>query len=360
MTLSSVINHHVNDRISRRLELAMSDLPHTADAHWPVAPGTEPLDVFPPGEILASSIDRRDREVLLQDAFLNLNGGHLYVTTFANSPQRAADRLAEILRLIPRGENPDPDTIPVTFWSLSTHGPASITRDLDADSWETIRENYTAETQAELDRMMSEGFRPGLGGQLLLWHGEPGTGKTTALRALAREWKDWAEVHYIVDPDNFFGSAAYYMVNVLMGGEQYASLPGGNAEEEDEAKPPWRILILEDCGEMLQPDARRDVGQALSRFLNACDGLIGRGLRVLVLVTTNEKLSKLHEAVARPGRCAAEIEFGTFAPLEADRWLEAHSVDPGSSNAHVTLADLYAEVEGARRRESEPKVGFGA
>ena len=32
-------------------------------------------------------------------------------------------------------------------------------------------------------------------GALLLWHGEPGTGKTHALRALVRSWRDWCSAH---------------------------------------------------------------------------------------------------------------------------------------------------------------------
>src|SRR5207248_7878403 len=73
--------------------------------------------------------------------------------------------------------------------------------------------------------------------------------------------------------------------------------------------PPWRLLVLEDTGELLRPDAKSIIGQGLSRFLNVVDGLIGQGLRILVLVTTNEEIGTLHPAVARPGRCAANIDF---------------------------------------------------
>jgi hypothetical protein len=53
-------------------------------------------------------------------------------------------------------------------------------------------------------------------------------------------------------------------------------------------------------------------------FLNVVDGLIGQGLRVLVLVTTNEELKSLHPAVARPGRAAANIEFHALSRHEAN------------------------------------------
>lgn len=96
-------------------------------------------------------------------------------------------------------------------------------------------------------------------------------------------------------------------------------------------------------------------GQRLSRLLNVVDGLIGQGLRVLVLVTTNEPLGSLHPAVTRPGRCAAQIEFAAFSSEEADAWLERHGqVGDGSAR---TLASLFGHREGLEGPEKRP-LGF--
>ena len=57
---------------------------------------------------------------------------------------------------------------------------------------------------------MSANYRPE-SGQLLLWHGEPGTGKTYALRALAWEWRAWCRFHYVTDPERFFNEANYML-----------------------------------------------------------------------------------------------------------------------------------------------------
>ena len=76
---------------------------------------------------------------------------------------------------------------------------------------------------------------------------------------------------------------------------------------------------------------------------------------MLVLVTTNEPLGSLHPAVARPGRCVAEIEFVAFSAEEADEWLERHG-RPGNGAAR-TLASLFGG-DAARPRREKSSFGF--
>ena len=117
-------------------------------------------------------------------------------------------------------------------------------------------------------------------------------------------------------------------------------------------------MILEDAGEVLLPEARRQMGQGFSRLLNASNGLIGQGLESNFLITTNEHVGRLHPAVSRPGRCAAQIEFEAFTRREAAAWLKKknHVVDDLVNEP--TLADLYALVRGERSKTSAVKVGF--
>jgi hypothetical protein len=129
-------------------------------------------------------------------------------------------------------------------------------------------------------------------------------------------------------------------------------------EEPESGPQAWRLLVLEDTGELLTPDAKSVIGQGLSRFLNVVDGLIGQGLRVLVLVTTNEEIKALHPAVARPGRAAANIEFAPLSRDEAAAWLERHEVVAGTQR-ESTLATLYAVLEGRSPEEPATSIGFG-
>jgi hypothetical protein len=90
------------------------------------------------------------------------------------------------------------------------------------------------------------------------------------------------------------------------------------------------------------------------------DGLLGQGLRTLVLVTTNELLRTLHKAVSRPGRCASEIEFDLLSAAEVKAWLKKHDMhDRETDGAPCTLADLYGKADdfhGAQERGR--KMGF--
>jgi ribosomal protein L32 len=256
-----------------------------------------------------------------------LEGGELRLRVAAKSRDDVAAAVLSFRDRFPFAAPATDDLVPVTFWSYGKFGAQSYTRRVAVQPWAEIDGNYTAGVRDQLASMMT-GFEPAKGGQLLLWQGPPGTGKTWALRALASEWSSWADFHYIVDPDAFFGEHADYMVEVLL--RESFSYEGDEPEEK------WRLLVLEDTGELLSADAKEKSGQALSRLLNVVDGLIGQGLRVLVLVTTNDEITAFHPAVSRPGRCAAQIEFAPLSPEEAAKWLGS------DADAPATLAELYA------------------
>lgn len=232
----------------------------------------------------------------------------------------------------------DDSEVLVTFWA---HGavPPRARRRVSAPEWAGISENYARPTADALSPLMAA-TEPGPGG-LVLWHGEPGTGKSHALRALIRAWRPWCDAHFITDAETFLGSEAGYLLGTLL-----RSARARRAQ----------LIILEDAGELLASDARAVAGQALSRLLNVSDGLLGEGLRAVVLVTTNEPLRRLHPAVVRPGRCWAEVEFERLDAATAQTWLRARGAD-GRLDGAATLAELFAIADG-RAITARPPLGF--
>lgn len=192
--------------------------------------------------------------------------------------------------------------------------------------------NYAAATRAKLTTLLA--LRPPFNGRVLIWTGLSGTGKTSAVRMLIEAWRGWCGVECVIDPEELFKHPHYIS----------AVMRGSSAIGDDEK---WRLVVLEDAGELVRVDARSEYGPGLARFLNFSDGLIGQHGKCMFLITTNEDITRLHSAVARPGRCIDHCDFTPLSASEADGWRISYGLTPRGVSA--TLAELYAEKAGVTR-----------
>jgi len=255
------------------------------------------------------------------------------VVLVATSDETLTESIVRSLELTAKPA-PQPETIRLNLWHTKFR-PVQNSRRLPTEHWASIEENYPKVTRDHLADVMHLN-QPGGSGQLMLWHGPAGTGKTTALRALMTEWEGWCKFHYITDPERFFDDPGY--ITEVMFPEQPI--------RDEDCQPTWRLIIVEDNDRFIRHNNARSNTDGLGRLLNLTDGILGQGYRNIVLLTTNEPLDRIHPALTRPGRCLASIEFDRFSPIEAANWLPDGLPIP---NGPMTLAEMYESAKAHTR-----------
>lgn len=291
---------------------------------------TEQMVVFEHGDMLVA---------------MNTFNNHLWYGSWSPDPlnqARDADFAVELLKDLPPVVETDDKTISMSFWFDSSGGPKQTERSIAIDPWEAIDHNYPTQARQGISDIikLDPNNLEGSAGKFFLMHGPPGTGKTTAIRALAAAWSKWCEVEFIVDPEVCFGGNTSYLMHVLLhGSSDEMTLSDGSSTNK------WRLFIVEDADEFISANAKERTGQALSRLLNIGDGLIGQGLKILLLFTTNVEIGKLHPALTRPGRCMANVHVPAMTPAECAEWAKSHDFDFRPTDGKTrTLAEMYAEL----------------
>ena len=166
--------------------------------------------------------------------------------------------------------------------------------------------------------------------ELILFYGEPGTGKTSLIKHLIKDNKD--------------------KPFIFIDGSLFSSISDGTflsfITDNKNA-----VLIFEDCEKILM---KRDesYNQNIGTLLNLTDGLMADEYTLKFIMTFNCPMDKIDDALRRKGRLSLEYKFDK---LKADK---AHKIN-NSANEDITLADLYNLEEevsiGAKKRV---KIGF--
>ena len=239
----------------------------------------------------------------------------------------------QIRSWIPTPE-PQETSVTVDFWQRS-RGMHTTSRTIDTPAWVDVASNYPGGVRTDLDELMSMAIDAPVG-RVILWHGPPGTGKTTAIRTLARAWRHQARFQVVIDPDAAFVEASNLMQMLL-------------SDDADEGM--WRVLVVEDADRLVDVDTQ---GATLSRLLNVGDGIVGQGVRVMVLLTTNRAPAELHPALSRPGRCLSHVAFRHFTRAEAVEAFPDRADDFRTEATELSLAEILTG-----QPDLEPAEAFG-
>jgi hypothetical protein len=252
--------------------------------------------------------------------------GDWEVSIGANSAAEINRWISVINALLPERTASSNSQLMVTFWSQNPKWmtASSFVRGITAPEWSEIQNNYPNEVQGQLSSLMAM-QEPTSAGKIMLFHGLPGGGKSRSILSLMRQWSGWCNSSVVTDPDRLFGDATY--LNSLLAEVAYSDKN-------------WLLLVVEDGDEFIDKDERSSKGQGIARILNVADGILGQGLNLLTLITTNVKVESLNPAMARPGRCMANVHFSAFDAEEAAVWAAKEGFELPEGD-QFTLAELY-------------------
>ena len=167
------------------------------------------------------------------------------------------------------------------------------------------------------------------GESLVLFYGEPGTGKSSLIRKLIT---DVNRKFIIMDPS----------IVSTISDEQFIQFLSDHKGS---------IIVLEDCEKLLK--SRDDGGHAtIGTILNLTDGIVGDAFGVKFLCTFNSKLKDVDKALLRKGRLSLKYEFKKL-PLE-----KVKKIYPGAED-DMTLAEAYYGMEeNDFSKEERRQIGF--
>lgn len=172
---------------------------------------------------------------------------------------------------------------------------------------------------------------------LYLFHGPPGTGKTTYIKYLANT----LDKKFIFIP---------HSQAVDLDGPSLLSLLAANSN---------CILVLEDAEALLE-DREISNNFAISTILNLSDGIVGSLLKTSMILTYNVSESKIDKAILRKGRLCVDHTFDTLSAEEAQALATSLDIDVEITEP-MTLGDVYNMSDETFREEAPKKkpIGFG-
>ena len=168
--------------------------------------------------------------------------------------------------------------------------------------------------------------------ELMLFYGEPGTGKSSLIKHFICKYPD---VSFIIMDGSLLASVSQ---EILMS----YFLDNENT-----------IFILEDCEKSLM-NRDNNYNPVMPVLLNLTDGIIGDVLGIKLICTFNTALSNIDKALLRKGRLSLKYEFKALDKEKVKKILHDDNI-----SKDMTLADIYnVDEENDFSKKKTSRIGF--
>lgn len=176
--------------------------------------------------------------------------------------------------------------------------------------------------------------------------GEPGTGKTTYIRALMWQLRR-THRFYTIPLQEFTRMTASDLTSFWL-------------DEKKEHAKQTIVMVIEDAEDLIRGDGHERPPQ-IATLLNLSDGLVGELLEFQIIVTVNCPLEDIDPAITRKGRLMAYHEFRRLTGDEAARLAAHHKLELATPAPEEgwTLAEIFNFSEaGGYERPAPGRLGF--
>jgi len=167
---------------------------------------------------------------------------------------------------------------------------------------------------------------------LVLFHGEPGTGKTYYIRHLMKELSKRNKYLIYVPSsliESMFDSSIINFISTFVMEKQKEGI---NC-----------VLLLEDAEQLLVSRKGDERTLGISNLLNITDGILNDLLHIQVIATFNTNISNIDEALTRPERLIARKNFKKLSKEKTKELVDFLKIDI-SVNSGMTLAEIYSRL----------------
>lgn len=208
--------------------------------------------------------------------------------------------------------------------------------ELEKAPFSSIEQNYSNEVILKVKKTI-ETIKTAKHGLIIL-NGPPGTGKTHLIKALLSEMAEERQ-GVTCSPAQFFLGQAGNLAEVA-------------------TQFPKSILVFDDIGDVLQPDAAIANVDARANILNFSDGLFSILEDTILILTFNFDVNKIDPAFLRPGRCLSHIVVEALPYEKAIPLLSEH-LRPLLPKREYALAEIYEiNRSGVIPANGKEKIGF--